>query len=215
MPLRYLHYIISKCGDFVTGVITIIKCILLFIPTNPLLHPRHLLRGDRTPRPELWCSPALNTQNRRPEWTHPYGPEASAARWLSFHLNGILDQTAVPGPPCFRKRRMNGKAASHVSPATLHYPYAEYQIEIRQHHRSKPNDNFRKRKPGRTETMRSTVSIHSKPFSLWVILWFHVTGGYGHLLYSVVVQAVHTKMPNQESVLIVMIVIQTCSKRLK
>lgn len=163
---------------------TIIKCILLFIPTNPLLHPRHLLRGDRTPRPELWCSPALNTQSRRPEWTHPCGPEASAARWLSFHLNGILDQTAVPGPPCFRKLRMNGNAASHVSPATLHYPYAEYLIEIRQQHRSKPNDNFRKRKPGRTETMRSTVSIHSKPFSLCLILWFHVTGGYGHLLYT-------------------------------
>lgn len=92
----------------------------LTLTHNPL-HPCCLLHVDRRPQPEPSCFPALNTQNRRPERTHPYGPGPSAARWLSAHLYGIPGQTAAPAPPCFRKLRKKSSDANTPTCPQMYY----------------------------------------------------------------------------------------------
>lgn len=108
----WLSFIIEICFvNLASGV--------RFFPQT--LHQHYLLHGDRKPQPEPSCFPALNTQNRPPERTHPCGPEPSEARWLFFHLYGIPGQTAAPDPPCFRRQtRMNGNSNAPTCPV-LYY----------------------------------------------------------------------------------------------
>lgn len=83
-------------------------------------YPWHLLRGDRKPQPEPSCFLALNTPNRPPEQTHPYGLELSAPRWLFAHLSGILGQKATRDPPCFTKIRMDANAERTKTDPCVH-----------------------------------------------------------------------------------------------